>query len=394
MEDVYIVSAVRTAIGSFGGSLKPLLSNELGVIVAKEAIKRAGIEDPGIIEDVLIGNCFMRSDEINVARVISLKADIPFTTPASTIQRQCASGMQAMAFAVQKIQTGEADVVMAGGVESMSNVPFILKDMRWGAGYRHVQATDGLAEGLSDPIDHILMGETAERLADKYDITREDMDEVALMSQDRALAAIDNGWFKEEIVPVPVPQRRGDPKMFDTDEHPRRGTTMETLGKLRAVFRKEGGRVTAGNASGINDGAAVTILMSGSKVKELGLKPLARIVGHAVAAVEPDLMGYGPVPAINKLMKRLGRNIHDIPIVEVNEAFAAQYIACEKLLELDREKTNLVGSGIALGHPVGATGCRLIVTLLHQMKRLGLKEGVASMCVGGGMGKAMMIELV
>ena len=220
------------------------------------------------------------------------------------------------------------------------------------------------------------------------------MDEVALMSQDRALAAIDNGWFKEEIVPVPVPQRRGDPKMFDTDEHPRRGTTMETLGKLRAVFRKEGGRVTAGNASGINDGAAVTILMSGSKVKELGLKPLARIVGHAVAAVEPDLMGYGPVPAINKLMKRLGRNIHDIPIVEVNEAFAAQYIACEKLLELDREKTNLVGSGIALGHPVGATGCRLIVTLLHQMKRLGHKEGVASMCVGGGMGKAMMIELV
>ncbi len=393
MRDVVVVGMARTPIGSFGGSLKPLLSYELGTIAVKEAIKRSGLEDLSQIDDVLIGNCFMRTDEINVARCIGLSSGIPFTTPASTIQRQCASGMQAIVFGAQKIWLEECDIVVAGGTESMSNVPYVLKDMRWGARQLDVKATDSLFEGLSDPFEHILMGITAENLATKHNISREEQDEVALMSQTRALKAIDEGWFKEEIIPVPVPQRRGDPVMFDTDEHPRKGATLESLGKLRAAFKKDG-TVTAGNASGLNDGAAAMVLMSLDKANELGLKPICRIVAHSVAGVEPELMGYGPVPAIQKLMKKTGFTLDDFDLIELNEAFAAQYLACEKLLELDREKTNIVGSGIALGHPVGATGARITISLIHNLKRLGLKRGLASLCVGGGMGKAIVVEMI
>jgi len=393
MKEVVVVGMARTPIGSFGKSLTPLLSYQLGVIAVKEAIKRSGLEDKSLIDDVLIGNCFMRTDEINVGRCVSLKSGIPFTTPAATIQRQCSSGMQSIAFGAQKIQTDECDIVVAGGVESMSNVPYVLYNMRWGARQMDVKAVDSLFQGLTDPFDHTLMGITAENLAEKYNISREEQDELAALSNARACAAIDNGWFKDEIIPVEIPQRKGDPKIFDTDEHPRRGATAESLGKLRPAFKKDG-TVTAGNASGLNDGAAAMVIMSAEKCAELGLKPIAKITGHALAGVEPHLMGYGPVPAINKLLKRKGMTLADIDLFEVNEAFAAQYLACEQLLELDREKTNVVGSGIALGHPVGATGCRISITLLHQMKRLGLHRGIASMCVGGGMGKAMMFELM
>jgi acetyl-CoA C-acetyltransferase len=393
MKEVVIVGMARTPIGTFGGSLRPLLSNELGVIAVKEAIKRSGLTDLDQIEDVLIGNCFMRTDEINVARCIGLKAGLPITCPATTIQRQCASGMQATVFGAQKIMVGEADCVVTGGVESMSNVPYVLYNMRWGARQMDVKATDGLFEGLSDPLGHFLMGITAENLAEKYNISREEQDRLALLSQDRALAAIDNGWFKDEIVPVEIPQRKGAPVIFDTDEHPRRGTTLESLGSLKAAFKKDG-TVTAGNASGLNDGGAAMVLMSAEKAKELGLKPIARIVANAVAAVEPELMGYGPVPAIKKILKKTGMTLNDIDLFEINEAFAAQYLACEKLLELDPAKTNIVGSGIALGHPVGATGARIMITLIHQLKRLGKHRGLASLCVGGGMGKAVIVELV
>ncbi len=391
MRDVVIVGATRTAIGTFGGSLKNMTGTQLGVTAVKEALKRSGLEDWSQIGDVLIGNCFMRTDEINVARCIGLESGIPHTTPASTIQRQCASGMQATVFGAQKIMLGEDDIVVSGGVETMSRCPYVQYDMRWGARQFDRKMVDTLFEGLTDPLGGFLMGITAENLAEKYNITREEQDELAVLSQNRAEAAINQGWFKDEIVPVSIPQRKGDPKIFDTDEHPRLGATVEQLAKLRPAFKKDG-TVTAGNASGINDGAAALVLCAEDKAKELGLKPLARIVGHALAAVEPELMGYGPVPAIQKLLAKTGKSKADVDLWEINEAFAAQYIAVEKLLELDRENTNVVGSGIALGHPVGATGARIIVTLLHQLQRMDKKLGVASLCVGGGMGKAIMIE--
>jgi acetyl-CoA C-acetyltransferase len=391
MRDVVIVSAVRTAIGDFGGQFKDVSAMDLGVTAAKEAIKRAGIE-PGVIDDVLVGNCMMRSDEINIARCISLKAGVPFSTPAATIQRQCSSSMQALVFGAQQIQTGECEVVLIGGVESMSNVPYVLKGARWGLRLQHAQVTDALWEGLEDPLHHIMMGVTAENLAAKHGITREEQDQVAFTSHSRAVAAIDAGRFKAEIVPVVIPQRKGDPKVIDTDEHPRRGLTLEALAKLAPAFKKENGTVTAGNSSGLNDGASAAVIMSADKARELGLKPLARLVSHAVAGVEPELMGYGPVPSTRKALKRAGLNLNDVQLWEVNEAFAAQYLSVEKLLELDRGIVNVNGSGIGLGHPVGATGLRLVVSLVHEMERRGLRLGGATLCVGGGMGKTVIIE--
>ncbi len=390
LRDVVIVSGARTAIGDFGGSLKDVLSTDLGVVAAKEAIRRAGIE-PGLIDDVLVGNCFMRSDEINPARCIGLKAGIPFTTPAATIQRQCSSSMQALVFGAQQIQTGENDCVLVGGIESMSNVPYVLKNARWGLRLKHAVITDYMWEALEDPLGHFMMGETAENLADKYGITREQQDELAFTSHSRAVAAIDTGRFKDEIVPVEIPQRKGPPKVIDTDEHPRRGLTVADLAKLPAAFRKDG-TVTAGNASGINDGACFSVIMSAERAQQLGLKPLARIVSHAAAGVEPELMGYGPVPASRKALQRAGLGVNDVQLWEVNEAFAAQYLACEKLLELDRAKVNVNGSGVALGHPVGCTGLRIVISLIHEMQKRDLKLGAATLCVGGGMGKTVVVE--
>jgi acetyl-CoA C-acetyltransferase len=366
-----------------------VMANELGVTVAKEVIKRADI-DPKIIDDVIVGNCMMRTDEINVARVISLKSGIPFTTPAMTIQRQCASGMQAIVSGVQQIQLGEAEVVLAGGVESMSNVPYMLFNARWGHRMGHATVTDALTQGLTDPLDGHHMGITAENLAAKYNISREAQDELAALSNQRAIAAIDMGLFKDEIVPYTITSRKGE-QILDTDEHPRRDTTAEKLARLKPVFKKDG-TVTAGNSSGLNDGAAMILLMSDQRAQELKLKPLARIVAYSKAGVEPELMGYGPVPAVQKLLAKTGISLSQIELIELNEAFAAQYLACEKLLELDRSITNVNGSGISLGHPVGATGCRITISLLYEMQRRGLTRGIATLCVGGGMGKALLLE--
>ena len=393
MKEVWIISGVRTAIGSFGGALKDVPALELGVITAKEAIKRAGVETD-VFGDVIAGQCMMRTDEINIGRCIGLKAGVPPTVPGCTIQRQCSSSMQGMVFGAQQIMLDEHDAVLISGVESMSRVPYALYDMRWGARMWAKTAVDQLMEGLQDPLGHFLMGVTAENLAEKYDISREEQDELAAISQSRALAAIDSGRFKDEIIPVEIKTRKGT-TIFDTDEHPRRGTTVETLAKLKAVFKTDGtGTVTAGNASGLNDGAAAMVVMSADRAKELGLKPLARLVSHAVGAVEPELMGYGPVPATKKALKKAGMTLKDMELIELNEAFAAQYLACERLLELDRDITNVNGSGIALGHPVGATGIRIIISLLHEMQKRDLTTGMASLCVGGGMGKTVILERI
>jgi acetyl-CoA C-acetyltransferase len=390
MQDVVIVAGVRTPIGDFGGALKGLMANQLASLVIDEVIKRAGVSKVDI-DEVLLGNCLQRSDEPNIARCAALRAGLPITTTGVTIQRQCSSGMEAIVSGYRQIAMGDADIIIAGGTESMSNAVYALKNARWGQRITHSQMTDTLWELLTDPDQNILMGETAERLVDKYDISREEQDEIALRSHRLAINAIDEGRFAQEIVSVPIPSRKGEKLVVSQDEHPRRELTMNDLAKLKPAFRDKG-TVTAGNASGLNDGASALVLMSESKANSLGIKPLARIVGSAKAGVEPDLMGYGPVPAVKKLLKKTGLNLGDIGLMELNEAFAAQYLACEKLLELNRNIVNVNGSGVGLGHPVGSTGARLVVTLLHEMIRRDVKKGLATLCVGGGMGKAIIIE--
>ena len=392
--DVVIISGCRTAIGDFGQSLKSVKAHELAAVVMKEALKRANL-DGGKLDDVIFGDCLQASEEANTARTAMLKAGIPFEVPAVTIQRQCASGMQSVIFGALQIMAGDSEYVLAGGTESMSNAPYVLKNARWGQRLQHGEMTDAMWELLYSG-SHLLgegfiMGQTAENLAKKYNISREDQDQLAFESHSKAIAAIDSGRFKDEIVPVPIPQRKGDPVMFDTDEHPRKDITLESLAKLKPAFDKNG-TVTAGSASGLNDGASALVLTSQGKADETGAKPLARIAGTAIAGCEPHLMGYGPVPAINKLLKKTGRKLQDIELFEINEAFAAQYIACERGLELDRSIVNVNGSGIALGHPVGSTGARIIVSLIYEMKKRNKKLGIASLCVGGGMGGAVLIE--
>ena len=390
MEEIVIVAAARTAIGDFGGFFKSLLCNQMLVPVIKEVMARAGLEGSEI-DDVIIGCCAQNSAEPNLGRTATLLAGLPKEVTGMTIQRQCSSGMQAMVSGCQQIATGDSEIVIAGGAESMSTVPYSLKGARWGQRLQHGQMTDSLWELLTDPIHQILMGETAERLADKYGISREEQDIVALRSHQNAIRAIDQGFFKEETIPISIPQRKGEPLLVDTDEHPRRDITMDKLAKLAPTFRKNG-TVTAGNSSGLNDGAAAVVLMKAGRAEKMGLKPLGRIAGFARAGVEPDLMGYGPVPAIKKALQRAGRSLAEMELIELNEAFAAQYLACEKLLDLNREITNVNGSGVGLGHPVGCTGARISTTLLYEMKRRNLRWGLASMCVGGGMGMAMVFE--
>jgi len=380
---------VRTPIGDFGGSLRDVPGMELGRLVVEEALSRAGLAREQV-DEVIFGNCGQQTSEPNIARCISLKAGLPVTTTGFTIQRQCSSAMQAIASAYQEIVLGDADIVVAGGVESMSTMPYVLKDARWGKRLQHGQMTDALWEMLMDPFHKIMMGETAERLVDKYGITREEQDQIAYRSHVNAIAAIDEGKFKEEIVPVPVQTRKGE-VIVSTDEHPRRNISLESLAALKPAFRQNG-TVTAGNASGLNDGAAAVVVMAAEKAAALGIKPLGRIVSYAWAGVEPDLMGYGPVPATQKALQKAGMKLDQIELIELNEAFAAQYLACEKLLGLNREIVNVNGSGIGLGHPVGCTGARIVVTLLHEMARRNLKFGLATLCVGGGMGMAMIFE--
>lgn len=389
MEQVVIAAAGRTPIGTFGGVLKDVSARGLAQTAVQGVLEKAGLEGRQV-EEIILGNCIQRTDEPNIARVVAIDAGLGHEVTGFTVQRQCASGMQAIVSGASQILLGDHDIVLAGGVESMSNAPYVLKNARWGKRLTHGEMTDAMWELLTDPHHQILMGETAERLADRYGITREEQDEIALRSQQNAIHAIDSGIFEEEIIPVPV-KKRGESLLVTTDEHPRRGVTMESLGKLRPGFR-ENGTVTPGNSSGLNDGASAALLMKESKAKELGIEPLGSILSWAVAGVEPDLMGYGPVPAVQKALAKAGLTLEDMDLIEVNEAFAAQYLAVEKLLGLPREITNVNGSGIALGHPVGSTGCRIVVTLLHEMKRRQVKRGLAALCVGGGMGMALIVE--
>ncbi|MFS0555192.1 acetyl-CoA C-acetyltransferase [Brevibacillus sp. 179-C9.3 HS] len=389
MEQVVIAAAGRTPIGTFGGALKDVSARKLAETVIHGVMARSGL-DASQINEVILGNCIQRTDEPNIARVAALDAGLGKEVPGFTIQRQCASGMQAIVSGASQILLGDSEIVIAGGVESMSNAPYVLKNARWGKRLTHGEMTDAMWELLTDPHHQILMGETAERLVDRYRITREEQDEIALRSQQNAIRAIDSGLFAEEIIGVPI-QKRTEEISVTEDEFPRRGVTLESLAKLRPSFR-DNGTVTPGNASGLNDGASAAVLMKEGKARELGIEPLGRIVSWAVAGVEPDLMGYGPVPAVKRALQKAGLTLADIELIEVNEAFAAQYLAVEKLLELPRDITNVNGSGIALGHPVGSTGCRIVVTLLHEMKRRQLKRGLATLCVGGGMGMAMVVE--
>ncbi len=393
-QDTVIISACRTPIGSFGQSLRDVRAYRLAALVMEEAIKRAGIEGASL-SDVIFGDCIQTSEEANTARTAALKAGIPVEVPAVTIQRQCASGMQAVIFASQQVKTGDSEIVLAGGVESMSNAPYVLKKARWGARLQHAEMTDSMWELLFSGSGLLgapyIMGQTAENLAKKYNISREEQDQVAFESHQKALAAIDKGWFREEIVPVPLPRRDGTTAFFETDEHPRRDVSLAGLAGLRPVFDKNGS-VTAGNSSGLNDGAAALVITSPERARDLGAKPLARICANALAGVEPHLMGYGPVPAVQKLLSKTGMRLEDIALIELNEAFAAQYLACEKGLGLDREKVNVNGSGIAMGHPVGCTGARIIVSLIGELKRRDARYGIATLCVGGGMGAAVLVE--
>ena len=389
--EAVIVSAVRTPICDFGGSFRDMKAGDLSAVVMAEAIKRAGI-DGGVIDDVIWGCCIQDFDEPNVARCGALKAGIPVEVPAYTVQRQCDSAMQAVYNAAVQIKWGEADIILSGGVESYSTAPYVIRDARWGARLMHKKMEDAIWNLLYSGGD-IIMGMTAELIAKKWGITREESDEVALRSHNNAEEAIKSGKFKDEIVPVPVPQRRGDPKLVDQDEHVRLGLTLEDIRKLKPAFDKDG-IVTAASASGINDGAAAILIMSKEKANELGLKPLAKIGDFAVAGVDPDYMGEGPIPATKKLFEKSKYSLSDVELIELNEAFAAQYIACERGIGSNREITNVNGSGCGLGHPVGCTGARLIITLLNEMTRRDVELGMASLCAGGGMGTSILIHRI
>jgi acetyl-CoA C-acetyltransferase len=391
MRDVVIASATRTPIGDFGGSLKDVSATSLAMAVIDSSLQKAGIEKK-VVEQVIMGNCFEPLDQ-NVARIAAVKCGLPLETPGFTIVVNCASGMQAIICGTQAIRDGDVDVVISGGVESMSNAPYILTTTRWGQRLQHGQMIDMLWRAMQEYPIGAGMGLTAENLAERYGISREEQDKFALLSQQRACKAIGEGRFKDEITPVSIPQKKGEAKIVDTDEHPRPDATLEKLAKLPPAFKKDG-TVTAGNSSGLNDAAAATILMSKEKAKEMGLKPLAKILGYAIVGVDPSYMGIGPVSATQRILKKTKLSLNDIQLIEINEAFAAQYLACERELGFNRDIVNVNGSGIALGHPVGATGCRLVVTLIHEMAKRDLTLGLATLCVGGGLGFSMIVERV
>ena len=393
MKEVVIVSAVRTAIGTFGGALAGLSAVELGRITAEEAIKRAGIQKESI-DEVILGNVLSAGLGQNIARQIAIGAGLPETVSAMSINKVCGSGLRSISLAAQVIKAGDVDVVLAGGTESMSNAPYLLPNARTGYKMGNNTVVDSMVnDGLWDSFNDYHMGITAENVADKFGISRENQDQFAAESQLRAENAIKAGKFKDEIVPVVIPQRKGDPFVFDTDEFPRYGTTADKLAKLRPAFKKDG-TVTAGNASGINDGAAMLIVMSADKAKELGVKPLAKIVSYSSAGVSPEIMGYGPVPASNKVFEKAGLTVKDMDLVEANEAFAAQALAVTKDLDLDPSKTNVNGGAIALGHPIGASGARITVSLIYEMQKQNAKYGLSTLCIGGGMGTALIIERI
>jgi len=391
VEKVVIASAVRTPIANYGGSLKDLNAVTLAEIVFKEALARAGI-DGSQVEEVIMGNILQAGQGMNPARQAAIKAGIPVEASAMTVNMVCGSGLRAVALGAQAIAMGEASIVLAGGAESMSQAPYYLSQGRWGHRMGHGAVEDAMIkDGLWCAVEDVHMGITAENLAEQYQISRQEQDEFAAESQRRAQAAIEEKRFAEEIVPVKIPQRKGDPIIFDTDEFPRAGVTAEALGKLRPAFKKDG-TVTAGNASGINDGAAALVLMTEAKAKELGIEPLATFVAAANAGVEPRVMGIGPVNAVRKVLTKTGLTIADLDLVEANEAFASQALAVTKELGWGTDIVNVNGGAIALGHPIGASGARILVTLIYEMKRRNAKTGLATLCIGGGQGIAALVQ--
>lgn len=391
MREVVIVSAVRTAIGNYGGQFKDLSAVDLGAIAVKEALVRANVK-PEQVDDVYLGCILQAGLGQGVARQISIKAGIPSTVPAVTINMLCGSGLKTVAIGAQTIMTGENNIVVVGGTESMSNAPYVLKNARFGIKMGNDAIIDSMVyDALTDAFNDYHMGITAENLAEKYSISREEQDEFAVWSQNKAERAIKEGKFKEEIVTVVIPQKKGEPKVIDTDEFPKAGVTIEKLSKLKAAFKKDG-TVTAANASGINDGAAAIVLMSKEKAEELGITPLASLLSFASAGVDPSIMGIGPVPSSLKALKNANLAIDDIDLIEANEAFAAQSLAVGKELKWNNEKVNVNGGAIALGHPVGASGARILVTLLHEMKKRDSKLGLATLCIGGGMGTTVIVK--
>ena len=391
MREVVIVSAVRTPIGSFGGALGQIPAVELGALVIEEALRRAGVK-PEQVDEVIMGNVLQAGLGQNPARQAAIKAGIPQEVPSWTINKVCGSGLKSVESAAQAILAGDAEIIVAGGMESMSLAPYVLQKARTGYRLGNDTIIDTiLQDGLMDAFDGIHMGITAENIAEQFGIPREEQDHYAVLSQNRAEVAIKEGRFEEEIVPVLIPQRKGEPIVFKTDEYPRFGALLESVTKLRPAFKKDG-TVTAGNASGINDGAAAVVVMSKEKALELGLNPLATIVSFASVGVDPRIMGTGPIPACRKALSKAGLTIEDIDLVEANEAFASQTIAVARELQLATDKTNVNGGAIALGHPIGASGTRILVTLLYEMKRREVKRGLATLCIGGGQGTAMVVE--
>ncbi len=391
--DIVLAAPRRTAVGAFGGAFRDVSAVDLSIAVMKSVVDQAGI-DPAVIDDVIWGVAAQKlKDETNHARVASIRAGFPDTVPGVTIQRVCVSGLWAIAAGAQAIRAGDARVILAGGTESYSTAPYVLEGARWGGRLAGVSVSDPVVDGLNSPGVGPAMGMTAENLAEQYNIPREEQDELAYTSHMRACKAIQDGTFKDEIVPVPVAQKRGEAKLIDTDEGPRADTTVERLSRLPPVFKK-GGTVTAGNSSSMNDASAGVLVTTAGTAREMGITPMARIVSYAMAGVDPDIMGIGPVPSSRAALDKAGCKLEDIGLIEINEAFAAQFLAVDRELHLNRNITNVHGSGISLGHPIGATGCRLTVTLLHEMARRGVDLGLVSLCGGGGIGLAMVLEQV
>lgn len=391
MTDVVIVAATRTAVGSFGGSLASLSAVDLGAAVIRSLLDKTGI-NPADVDEVLMGQVLTAASGQNPARQSVIKAGLPVTVPAMTINKVCGSGLKALHLAAQAIKSGDADIVIAGGQESMSNAPHALPNSRNGQRMGNWNMVDTMiSDGLWDAFNDYHMGITAENIAEEYSISREEQDAFAAASQEKALAAIAAGKFKDEITPVLIPQRKGDPLVFDTDENPRAGTTVEKLAAMRPAFKKDG-CVTAGNASSLNDGAAAVMLASRAKAEALGLPILGTIKAYASAGVDPKIMGTGPVPATKKCLEKAGWSVADLDLIEANEAFAVQALSVNKGLNWDADKINVNGGAIAIGHPIGASGCRIFVTLLHEMMRRDAKKGLATLCIGGGMGVALAVE--
>ena len=391
MKEIVIASAVRTAVGSFGGSLKNIRPDKLGAICIKEAIKRANIT-VNDVDEVLFGSVLQSGYGQGVARQSAIHAGLPVEVPATTINMICGSGLKSVSMAMQSIVAGDNEIVIAGGTENMSMAPYLLKNARWGQRMGDGKLYDPMVkDGLWDVFNDYHMGITAENVAELYKITREELDEFSAISQNKAEKAKKTGRFEDEIVPVEIPQKRKDPIIFKEDEFIRDGATFEGLSKLRPAFKKDG-VVTAGSSSGINDGAAALVIMSKEKADELGIKPMATIVAHASAGVDPSIMGTGPIAATRKAIKKTNYEIKDLDLIEANEAFAAQAIAVNRELGFDIEKVNVNGGAIAIGHPIGASGARILVTLLHEMKKRDSKLGLATLCIGGGMGEALIVK--